>query len=263
MMDMYREAIQDLVDGMRLAPLWLAFGWDQMISRFRRTVLGPFWLAANLFMVALSLTVLWGGLTGQGTKTLFATVVTGLLSWSLIGGPITDASNAFISATSMMQSQKLPVSFHIYLAMFRNFINFAAQLLALWVVFLLFRVGGIPAWPILISLPLVLVDMFLISLIVSIPSTRFRDVNQLIAFAVQIVMFLTPVFWSRSQMNGRYVFLVDYNPLAHLLELIRQPLIGRYPSMVHFEWAILLMVLLSGVAITLLALYRRRIIYWL
>jgi ABC-2 type transport system permease protein/lipopolysaccharide transport system permease protein len=66
------EAIADLVDGLKLAPLWTAVGWDQTVSRFRRTVLGPFWLTANLLAISFSLSVIYGGLMGTDYRVTFA-----------------------------------------------------------------------------------------------------------------------------------------------------------------------------------------------
>ena len=260
---MFVGAAQDMLEGLRLAPLWLTLGWQQTIARFRRTLLGPFWLSANLIFVATGLTVLFNGLTGANTRTVFANVITGLLSWSLIGAPMGESASAFIASGGMMQSQKLPLSFHIYLLMYRAFINFLAQLVALWALFLLFRVGTLPAWPLLVGVPLVMLNSFLVCLILAVPSTRFRDVNQLVGFFIQIAFLLTPVFWTPQQMSPRYRFLIEYNPLDHLLELIRQPLLGRIPAAAHFGWAIFLLFVLSGLAITQLALYRKRVVFWL
>jgi ABC-type polysaccharide/polyol phosphate export permease len=255
-------AIEDIVAGARMAPLWLSMGWDQTISRFRRTILGPFWLSANLIVIGFSMAYVFGGLAAGGPHSLLPKLLAGLLAWSLLGGPISESAGVFISAGSMMTSQKMPLSFHVYLLMFRAFINFVAQLLALWLIFLLMRVGSVPAWPILIGLPLILINSFLFSLILAVPSTRFRDVNQLTGFVFQILFFITPVFWDASQLK-RARFILYYNPFAHYLELIREPLLGRVPAMIHYEWTICSIIVLSVVAIALIALYRKRVIFWL
>jgi ABC-type polysaccharide/polyol phosphate export permease len=255
-------AIQDIVAGARMAPLWLSMGWDQTISRFRRTILGPFWLSANMIVIGFSMVYVFGGMTAGGPQALLPKLLSGLLAWSLLGGPLSEAAGVFISAGPMMTSQKMPLSFHVYLLMFRAFINFVAQLLALWLIFLLLRIGSVPAWPILIGLPLILINSFLFSLILAVPSTRFRDVNQLTGFVFQILFFITPVFWDPSQLK-RARFILDYNPFAHYLELIREPLLGRVPAMINYEWTICSIIVLSVVAIALIALYRKRVIFWL
>lgn len=257
------EAIEDLVTGLKMAPLWLSLGWQQTIARFRRTVLGPFWLSANILAIAFAMTYTFGGLMGGGFSTVLPTLMTGLISWALIGGSVGEAPGVFIGAASMMTSQKLPLSFHVFLMMQRNFINFVAQLIAGWILFVLLRVGAPPAWPILIGIPIVLVNCFFIAMIVSMPSTRFRDITQLSAFIIQILFFITPVFWSPDRMSSRYRFLLDFNPFAHMLELIRQPMLGRTPALVHYVWSLSTAVVFGTIAVFMLSLYRKRVVFWL
>lgn len=256
-------AVADIIDGAKLAPLWLALGWEQTVSRFRRTVLGPFWLSVNLVVIGFSMAIVFGGMAEGGSHALLPKLLAGLLTWSIIGAPIAEATGVFISAGPTMNSHKLPLSFHVYLLMFRALINFLAQILALWIVFLLLRVGAPPAWPILIGLPLVLINSFLMSLIIGMPSTRFRDINQLFGFLFQILFFLTPVFWDPGSMKPQYRFIMNYNPWAHYLELVREPLLGRVPKLIHFEWTIGSILVLGVVAVVTLAQYRKRIIFWL
>ena len=262
-MDAVEGAFRDIIDGIRLWPLWTRLAWEQTVARFRRTILGPFWLTANLLAISFALSVVFGGLLGQDYRTNFALLISGILAWSIIGGVLGDAAGVFISAGPLMNTMKLPLTFHILLMMTRNFINFLAQLIALWVVLAALRLGAVPTWHLLIGLPIVLIDMSLLSMIVGIPSTRFRDINQTVGFVVQILFFLTPVFWVPSQMHGKKRALFDLNPFAHLLELVRQPLLGRAPAMLHFEWGFGLMVVLTAMVVAMLALYRKRVVFWL
>ena len=262
-MEAVEGAFRDITDGIRLAPLWSRLAWEQTVARFRRTIFGPFWLTANLLAISFSLSVVFGALMGQNYRTNFAQIISGILSWSIIGAVMADAAGVFISAGPLMQTMKLPLSFHILLMMTRNLINFLAQLIALWIVLAVLRLGAVPTWHLLVGLPIVLIDMSLISMILAIPSTRFRDINQTVGFAVQILFFLTPVFWVPSQMHGKKRLISDLNPFAHLLELVRQPLLGRQPTLLHFEWGLGLMAVLAAVVITMLALYRKRVVFWL
>jgi ABC-type polysaccharide/polyol phosphate export permease len=100
-------------------------------------------------------------------------------------------------------------------------------------------------------------------MIVAMPATRFRDVYQSVGFSVQILFFITPIFWPPSDAVGKRAMLVTLNPFAHLLELIRQPLMGNTPKLIHWEWGIGLMLLLGAITVTMLTLYRKRIVFWL
>ncbi len=98
-------------------------------------------------------------------------------------------------------------------------------------------------------------------LVAGILSTRFRDIPQVIASLIQVVFFLTPVFWSTATMPNRPAF-VTFNPLYHLLTIVRDPLLGEVPP--ADSWYVSIALALAGL---LLAgrLYRRaqpRIAYW-
>jgi ABC-type polysaccharide/polyol phosphate export permease len=263
-MEALQAAFRDLIDGFRLAPLWLTLGWEQTAARFRRTVLGPFWLTANLLAMAFALSFIFGGLLGNGNwRGNFAMIISGILCWSITGAFLADAANTFIAAGDLMNTMRLPLTFHVLLMMYKNVINFLAQLIALWIVLLLLGLGHIPDVSFIFGLPIVLINGIFLSMIIAMPATRFRDVYQSISFGVQILFFLTPVFWTPAQMQGRRSIILTLNPFAHLLELIRQPLLGRTPLLIHWEWGIGLMVVLGGTAITMLALYRKRVVFWL
>ena len=262
-MDAVEGAVRDIIDGIRLAPLWTRLAWEQTVARFRRTILGPFWLTANLLAISFALSFVLGGLQGQDYRTNFAMLISGVLTWALIGGVLMDAAGVFISAGPWMQTMKLPLSFHVLLMMTRNFINFLAQLIALWIVLALLRLGSLPTWHLLIGLPVLLINGTLMSIIVAIPSTRFRDINQTVGFVVQVMFFVTPIFWVPRQMHGLRLLSVQLNPLAHLLELVRQPLLGNAPALIHWEWGFGMMVVLSLVVVAMLAAYRKRVVFWL
>jgi lipopolysaccharide transport system permease protein len=92
--------------------------------------------------------------------------------------------------------------------------------------------------------------------------TRFRDVTQIVTSVMQMLMFLTPVFWLPESLPGRAQYIL-YNPFAQMLELVRAPLMGGVAD-AHNWWGILVWTTLSvAVSGLLFARYRRRVVYWL
>jgi ABC-type polysaccharide/polyol phosphate export permease len=262
-MDAVEGAVRDIVDGFRLTPLWSRLGWEQTIARFRRTILGPFWLTANLLAISFALAFVFGALSGAGYRATFSSIIGGVLVWNLVGGVLGEASGVFIASAGLMHTMKLPLTFHVLLMLHRAFINFMAQLIAFWVVLALMRLGALPTWHILFSLPLVLANMMLMSLIVAIPSTRFRDINQTVLFATQILFFLTPIFWVPATSAKPLKLVAQYSPFAHLLELIRQPLLGHAPTLLNWEFGISTLVVQLVIVTVLLAMFRKRVVFWI
>jgi ABC-type polysaccharide/polyol phosphate export permease len=256
-------AVRDIANGAKLAPIWWQIGLDQTASRFRRTLLGPFWLSANLVAISIALTFVFGGLFGSDYSKTFPTVISGLLCWSLIGQSIADAAPTFLIAAPMMQVQKLPLSFHLFLQLDKILINFAAQLITFWVLMAVFGLGRVPNWQFVPGLALVIFNCFFTTLLSSFAATRFRDIGFMIQFVVQILFFVSPVFWSPAQMSPSRKFVVEYNPFAHELDLLRKPLLGLSPSAGDWLWTLGLSLVLLVISLTAMSLYRKRVIFWL
>jgi len=91
---------------------------------------------------------------------------------------------------------------------------------------------------------------------------RFRDITQVVGTMVQVAFFLTPVMW-RPEMIGRNRWVADWNPLFHMLEIVRSPIISG--SVSYLSWAISLSLAIFGFSFALIvfARYRSRIAYWL
>ncbi|CAN5288129.1 ABC transporter permease [soil metagenome] len=256
-------AIEDLVAGARLAPLWWRVGIEQTVARYRRTLLGPFWLASSTLATAFSLAVVFGSIFRVSLSESFPFIMSGVVAWSVTGGMLAEGANVFMIGAGIMQVQKLPLSFHSYLLVNRMMINFLHQIVAFWAVMLLIRLFPVPHWQLLLSLPLTAATAVLFSIPVGMLATRYRDINYLIGFVAQALFMLTPVFWKKGQMSPKIQWIADYNPFAHMLEIVRQPLLG-HPALMHDWLASLAFFALSAVlAVVSLTLHRRRVVFWL
>ena len=256
-------AIADLQEGFRLSPLWWRLGLEQTYNRYRRTLLGPFWIAVATMSTGLSIAFVFGGLLGGNWRDFLPHILGGVTAWQVVSGLVSEGAVVFVSAAGMMQLQRLPLSFHALLSSNRTIINFVHQLVAFWALMLVLRVFTPPHWSILLALPVVTVAGFLLSIPVGMLSTRYRDVGFLVATAFSVLFLLTPVFWQRAQLPEERRWIVDWNPFAHLLEIVRQPLVGQMAPLVHW-WASLLTCLVAAVlAIVSLMLFRKRVVFWL
>jgi ABC-type polysaccharide/polyol phosphate export permease len=106
-----------------------------------------------------------------------------------------------------------------------------------------------------------LINIAWISLAAGVLSTRYRDIPQIIANLIQVVFFLTPIFWSPANLPTRPAF-VTLNPFYHLIEIVRAPLLGMAPPLT--SWALCIGMAIAGLGFTAY-LYRRahsRIAYW-
>ena len=92
--------------------------------------------------------------------------------------------------------------------------------------------------------------------------TRFRDAGQIVDSTMQILFFITPIMWKPEFLPAQYRFIVDDNPIAIFLDLLRNPLLGQ--PVTSGEWyTALAVVMIGGVAaLWLIGRYEHRVIYW-
>jgi ABC-type polysaccharide/polyol phosphate export permease len=262
-LDALAGAFADIREGIRLSPLWWRLGVDQTIAKYRRTILGPFWLASSTIATGFALSVVFGAIFGGDWRSNFTYIFSGVLTFGLSGAMITEGVGTFLGASHNMQVRNLPLSFHSFLAYDKALINFAHQVVAFWFLTICFRLFPVPHWELIFTLPLVLAVGFFLSFPLGFISTRYRDVGNFIGFILTAMFMLTPVFWRRSQIPAKLQWIVTYNPLAHMMEVLRQPFLGHPAPMGDL---IAVFILLGGavvLAIFSLAFFRRRVVFWL
>ena len=94
----FRRAIADLWRGLHAWPLWGYLGYHEIRQRYRRSVLGPFWITISMGVMVLALGLLYGTIFKQPLKNYLPYVTTGFIVWGLLSSFITDGLKSFIKA---------------------------------------------------------------------------------------------------------------------------------------------------------------------
>ncbi len=92
-----RRAVADLREGLSARSLWGHLGWQDIRARYRRSVLGPFWIAISQAVIAVGLGLLYGVLFHTYIPTFIPYLLTGLITWNLIQGCLTEGMETFIA----------------------------------------------------------------------------------------------------------------------------------------------------------------------
>jgi len=257
-----RLAVDDIRDGVLSGNIWLTLGWLEVKQRYRRSVLGPFWLTISTGMIISAMGPLYGKLFGQPVGSYFAYLAVSYVIWQLMSQVITDACNAFISAESFIKQVRLPLTVHILRVVWRNLIIFFHNFIIVLFVLAYFRPPL--GWHLLlfpVALLLFVVNAVWVSLILALICARFRDIPLIISNLVLVAFFLTPIMW-KPEMLGRYIWAVNLNPFYHFLEIIREPLVGSALNPV--SWAAVAGITVAGFAamLALFSRFRSRVAYW-
>lgn len=257
-----RLAVADVADGVALWRLWGRLGWNDILQRYRRSLLGPLWLTASMGIMVLALGVVYARILKMALDDFMPFLCVGLLIWSIISSVLTEAGTLFTGAESYIKQIRLPYSVYVCRFMWSKTVIFAHNFVIYIGIVIYFKLqpGGAVLWA-MPGFVLILLNGALASLYVGMVSARFRDVPQLIASIVQIIFFMTPIMWKPELLGSRSV-LMTFNPFYHLVEIVRAPLLGQVPSAENYIALGLISMANFLLAAVLFVRFRARISYW-
>jgi ABC-type polysaccharide/polyol phosphate export permease len=257
-------ALEDIKQGFTHSDLWLLLGWHDIRQRFRRSVLGPFWLTISTAIMLVALGFVYATLFKMDLNVYFPFLAAGIVTWSLISSLVIDGCLTFIASEHMIRQIRLPFTVHACRVVWRNLLIFFHNIVIVVVVLLVFT--GLPGLnsmlALLAGLALVGLNGIWAALLLGLVCTRFRDAPPMIASVMQLVFFVTPILWHPSLLGGRQR-VVNFNPFYHFIELVRAPMLDAMPAATTV--LTVLGITLGGWLATFLIFlrYRRRIAYWI
>lgn len=257
-------AVTDIAEGLRAYRLAALLGWHDVKLRYRRSTLGPFWLTISMGLMMGALALVFGQIFKTPLAEFLPFLCAGLIVWAFIAIMLTEGCLAFISFDYVIKELPLPLFTHVLRVYFRNTLILLHNLIIFPLVLAAFG-KIIPLTSILCLLGFLLVSLNLLwmSLLTSVLCARYRDLPPIIANIVQIAFYLTPVIWPPQMLPEQAVWIIDLNPFAHIVNVIRAPMLGQMPSALSWIVTGLLAIIGSIVTIMFYGRYKRRIAYWL
>ncbi len=261
--DQWGGGADDLIAGFKAWRLWTMLGWNDIVQRYRRSALGPFWITLSMAIFIVLLGVIYSRIFKTDIATYLPYIATGIITWGFISGTTIECCAAFVDSGAIIKQIRLPFTLYVLKVVWRNLIILFHTIILIVPIGLVFHLKVSLADLLVVpGLVLMFANQIWIGIVVAILSTRFRDVVQLIATAIQIAMFATPIMWPVSSLGDARI-IADVNPLYHLIEIVRSPLLGEAPS--PSSWFVMTGLSAAGylLAIALLRRSSRRIVYWL
>jgi ABC-type polysaccharide/polyol phosphate export permease len=260
--DVGQRALSDVWDGISNYRLWLGFAWHDLRQKYRRSLLGPFWITLSTAATVAALALVYSTIFPTPLAELLPYLAVGLVTWALISSCVTEGCETFNWSERWIRNVPMPVSVHLLRLLARHLIVWAHNCIIVVALLLVYRPAH--AADVLLVIPgmaLLIANLFWISLSLGLLCARYRDITQIVASAMQIVFFVTPIFWSVKMAAGRAGF-VEWNPFYHLIELVRAPLLGGTPQGLSYWIAIGMAIVGLPVALLLYRHARSKLSYW-
>ena len=255
-------ALSDLKKGIANYDAWVYFAINDLKQKFRRSVLGPFWITLNMCILIVTIGIVFSNLFNQNIWQTLPYIALGIMIWGFISTTLNESAVSLIEAGPFIRSIPLPICHHLFRVIMRNIIilGFNFTIYMLMVVANVLELG----YTILLFVPsllLLLITLTNISIIFAIISARYRDLPQIISNLLQIMFYFTPIFWTvdRFANNSK---LITCNPFYYLIDILRSPLLGIVPSLNNYIICICMCLLTMIIALTLYSRTYSKIVYW-
>lgn len=255
---------EELMGGVRHWRVWHLLGIRDLRHRYARSKLGQLWLTLSIAIMIVVTGGVWSLLWNQPLRDLLPFFGTGLIMWTYLSQVLTDCTAIFVTHGNLYLNQRMNFSVSIYSVIYKNTIMLAHSLI---VVVILIVAFDVPVnWYQLQIIPafvLTWITMVWTGYVIAMACVRYRDVIQIITNWLLVLFFVTPVMWKPDFLPRQYHFIIDYNPLAQFLELLRNPCLGR--PVESYTWLATTLIALGGglLAVSVIGRYQRRVIFWM
>ena len=231
---------------------------------YKQTILGPAWAIIQPLLTTVVFTIVFGNLAGLTTADIpgdyivpsFLFYMCGNICWSYFSTTLQATSNTFLSNSAIMGKVYYPRLVAPISTALSNLISFVIQLVMLfgfWVFFLIAGGTSIAVSPMLILIPLVVIQMIILAIgfgiIISSLTTKYRDLAMLVTFGLQLWQYASPIAYGVQLIPEKYLWLYMLNPITPIITTFRYAIFGfGYFNMFYYllSWAISLVVFFIG-----------------
>jgi ABC-2 type transport system permease protein/lipopolysaccharide transport system permease protein len=252
----------DLVEGISKSWMWSAMAMQDIKMRYRGSLLGPFWLTISMVIMVAAMGLIYARMFNMEITHYLPFLTVGLVIWNFVSSVIIEGCQTFLSAQNIITQVRIPFSVHAWRTVYRNLIVLAHNMVIIPFVLIIFSVPV--AWTVVFIVPAMIIltiNGIWVSILLGMISARYRDVPPIVMNFVQVIFFITPIFWPPEAL-GIWMQALPLNPLFAAVDVVRAPLLGSTP--LPYSWIVLLIVTVVGCVSTfsLFAKFRPRIAYW-
>lgn len=265
---MFKLALLDILNGLKKYHFWTYMAWQEIVIRYRRSVLGPFWITASTAIYVVSISTVFAALFHQDIRHYLLYMALGIMIWNYINQTVVETADAFIANSGFIKQIQIEKSVFILQAITRNIYFFLHNAVVL-VVCLLFLNSTFTVYTVskaIFGFGILTFNLFFLSLTLSCLCTRFMDLRQIILSILQIGMLVTPIMWIPTESMRTKAYILEWNPLYHFIDFIRFSLLPPDfpPAVMHpsITYMAVFTVFNVFVGIFVFSKSRKNISYW-
>jgi len=247
----FENSIQpkDKLFDLRLREIWryrdllVLFVRRDFVAKYKQTMLGPLWFFIQPIFQTAVLAIVFGGMANLSTDGIppILFYLTGVTAWNYFSNCLRTTSSTFTANAALFGKVYFPRAVTPLSVIISNLIQFGIGLFLLFLIYGYYAFTGyaVRPNPVLLLLPLLVVLMGFMGLglgmLTSALTTKYRDLQYLVEFGVQLLMYATPVILPLSAVPEKYRLIMLMNPMTGIIETFKYGFFGTG----SFSWGLL------------------------
>ncbi|WP_264525308.1 ABC transporter permease [Flavobacterium sp. N502536] len=203
-----------------------------VITVYKQTVLGPLWYLIQPLFTSVTFTIIFNNVAGIDTGKVppFLFNLAGITVWNYFTTCLTGTSDTFKANAAIFGKVYFPRIITPLSVVISNLVKFGIQFLIFvgFYIFYYFQGADLSLNSLVLFFPILIIIMGILGLglgmLISAMVTKYRDFSHLIGFGIQLLMYLSAVMYPMELIKDKlpsYGWLVEYNPLAYIIETAR------------------------------------------
>jgi lipopolysaccharide transport system permease protein len=247
--------------------LWIHLALSDLRSKWRRSFFGMAWSVIQPLGMTLLIALVFGRLFNQPILEYGPYILSGMIVWEFFMSTLTGGSLSFVRADAYIKQYHHPLAIYTLRTTLTNLMVLMMASLSLigWVLLARPQTFGW-CWLAALSIfPFVTLIAWPLATCLAYIGTRFRDLPHALGLIMQAMWFVSPIYLQPSMFrDGGLGGLIDYNPIYHILEILRAPLLnGDWPTTVNFAVSAATAVAFYIIAILVGMTWERKVIFYL
>ncbi|MDR6762522.1 lipopolysaccharide transport system permease protein [Flavobacterium sp. 2755] len=208
-----------------------------VITVYKQTVLGPLWYLIQPLFTSVTFTIIFNNVAGINTGSVppFLFNLAGITVWNYFTACLNGTSDTFKANAGIFGKVYFPRIITPLSVVISNLIKLGIQLVIFiaFYIFYFFKGSDLSLNSSLLLFPLLIAIMGILGLglgmLISSMVTKYRDFSYLVAFGIQLLMYLSAVMYPMELIKTKlpsYGWIVEYNPLAYIIESSRYMLLN-------------------------------------
>lgn len=247
-----------VADIWRYRDLLLLFVRRDFVAIYKQTILGPLWFFLQPLLTTIVYAFIFGYIARISTDGIPPVLfyMSGIITWGFFSGCMIRTSNTFIENAGIFGKVYFPRLVVPLSVVIIHILTFLIQFFLFLLFFGYYLIRGAEIQPTLwiFLIPFLLIQMGALGLgmgiLISSMTTKYRDLNFLLGFGVQLWMYATPVVYPISQIPEKWQWIFVLNPMTAIVESFRYAFLGSgsvQPWMIGMSVVMTMILLMLGI----------------